>query len=78
MTYKELWEKSRSELNLDQKTIKYMFKYYLNLDESDRIKDKLIGEDKYKSYILKVEELKAGVPIQYVVGNVDFLDITLI
>jgi release factor glutamine methyltransferase len=72
MTYQELWRKSEGELKLDSKTIEYMFKYYLDLDEKDRINNRLISKEAVSSYILKVEEIKKGIPIQYVIGNVDF------
>jgi release factor glutamine methyltransferase len=72
MTYQELWKKSKNELKLDSKTIEYMFKYYLNLDESDKIKNRLLSDNIVNSYMLKIKELESGVPIQYVVGNVNF------
>jgi release factor glutamine methyltransferase len=72
MTYQELWKISEEELELDSKTIDYMFKYFLNLDENDRIENKLISEDTVNSYMIKVRELKKGIPIQYVVENVNF------
>lgn len=68
MTYKELYKISKEEYQIDDKTINYLFKYYLNvLDEKD-----CIEEDLSISYFKKLEELKSGKPIQYVIGSVNF------
>ena len=72
MTYLELWKRSKEEFKLDDKVIAYMFKYYLELDENDKINNLLIDEKKLVSYLVKLGDLKKGVPIQYVVGNIDF------
>jgi release factor glutamine methyltransferase len=72
MTYQELYKLSRDKYKLDEHTIDYMFKYYLNLNEKDRLVNKIIDEEIINSYLLKIKELNSGIPIQYVVGNVDF------
>jgi release factor glutamine methyltransferase len=72
MTYQELYKMSMDEYKLDAHAIDYMFKYYLNLNENDRLENKIITTEKIKAYILKIKELNSGIPIQYVVGNVDF------
>jgi release factor glutamine methyltransferase len=72
MKYCELLKKSKEDFCLDDKSIAYLFKYYLNIDNESNNENLIIDEDKTKSYFEKVKLLKDGFPIQYVVGNVDF------
>lgn len=72
MTCKEIWQKSKNDYQLNDDTIKYMFKYYLKLDENAINDDISISDKKTNSYLKKAKALEKGMPIQYVVGNVDF------
>lgn len=70
MKYIDLIKKIKKEYQIDEKTINYMFKYYLKLDpfyNNENIDNKII-----EKLLKKIQELKRGLPIQYVVGNVDF------
>lgn len=72
MTYKELLRISREEYKLDSKTIDYLLKNYFKLEEIGKINNVEIDEDKLKSYEEKVNLIKKGLPIQYVLENVNF------
>lgn len=72
MKYSELIKKSREEFCLDDKSIAYLFKYYLNINNEFNNEDLMIDDEKINNYFEKVKLLKEGLPIQYVVGNVDF------
>lgn len=72
MKYKELLRISREEYKLDSKTIDYLLKNYFKLEEIGKINNVEIDEDKLKSYEEKVNLIKKGLPIQYVLENVNF------
>ena len=72
MTYQNLLQKSKNYYLLDDQTINYMVKYYLKLEENDIYNNVQINRRVTKNYFKKLDELKKGLPIQYVVGNVDF------
>lgn len=72
MKYYELIDKIKKEYRLDDKTINYMFKYYLKIDKDDEKKNDGIDSKTAEDFINKIIEVKNGQPIQYVVGNVDF------
>ena len=72
MKYHELIDKIKKEYQLDDKTINYMFKYYLKLGKDDEKENVEIDIKKVDNFIKKIIELKNGQPIQYVVGSVDF------
>lgn len=72
MTYKELLKVSKEKYKLEPKTIDYLLNNYFNLEEIDKINNIEINQEKLKSYEEKVSLIKRDLPIQYVLGNVDF------
>lgn len=72
MNYNELICKSKELYSLDNKTIEYLIKYLLKIDETDKLNDVKINDQQLKLYFQKLEELKEGKPIQYVLGGVNF------
>jgi release factor glutamine methyltransferase len=72
MTYQQLVAKSKEEYNLDDKTIDYLVKYNLNIDESKQRLNININDKKVNSFFKKIGKLKTGLPIQYIIGTVDF------
>jgi release factor glutamine methyltransferase len=72
MKYKELVKKSREEYQLDNNTINYLIKNYLKLDNYASITNVEISEDIVKGYFDKLSMLQKGLPLQYIIGNVDF------
>lgn len=69
MDYQTLLELSRKESHLDDKTIKYVLKYYLKVEPTLKMK---IGQTKIDDYLRQLQKINEGYPIQYIVGNVDF------
>lgn len=72
MTLKELRQKSKIEYQLDDVTINYMVKYYLNVNNLLHDDNVIIDAAVAQSYFEKASLLSKGLPVQYVVGNVDF------
>lgn len=72
MTYQELIKISKEKYKIDDKTIDYLIKHYFKLQEIDKSNNSKIDKEKVKDFKDKAELIKKGIPIQYVIGNVDF------
>ena len=67
MTYDELYKISKDKYKIEDNVINYLFKYYLNIN-----KDSVVNSYILNDYFNKLEEVNKGIPLQYIVGNVDF------
>lgn len=65
MTTQELFNLAREKYNIEESKIKYLLKYYIK-------DDKKLDEDIVKLFLDKVGQASTGIPIQYVIGDVDF------
>ncbi len=73
MNYNDILKLSSEQYGVNKKEIDYLLKYYFKLEckETARLDNK-----KMSLFIEKVKEINRGVPIQYVVGNVNFYGYT--
>ncbi len=62
----------QKEYKIDNQALDYLLKYHLRLASEDIINDKNLSAFKSNKLLKAVKSLALGIPIQYVVGNVNF------
>lgn len=70
MKTSQLLKTSQKEIN--QNTCIQVLKHCLNLSDKDILQDKDLSKSEFKKYNEVVEKLISGIPLQYIIGSVDF------
>lgn len=73
MKYNDILKLSNEQFGLNKKEIDYLLKYYFGFECKETTR---LDNEKMSLFIEKCQELSRGIPIQYVVGNVDFYGYT--